>query len=90
MGYLSGLSLAELVERYGALPRGRAVYLLGQVCGALREARAAGLIHLDIKPSNIFASRRGGIDDVAKLFDFGLVLPLTEFLSRQHAQYYAP
>jgi eukaryotic-like serine/threonine-protein kinase len=75
MEYLPGLSLAELVERYGALPPARVVYLLRQVCGALREAHAAGLIHRDIKPSNIFAARRGGIDDVAKLLDFGLVRP---------------
>jgi serine/threonine protein kinase len=76
MEYLRGLSLAELIERHGPLPPGRAVYLLRQVCHALREAHAAGLIHRDIKPSNIFASRRGGIDDLAKLFDFGLVLSI--------------
>jgi serine/threonine-protein kinase len=76
MEYLPGLSLADLVEQYGPLPPGRAVFLLRQVCGSLREAHAAGLIHRDIKPSNIFAARRGGSDDVAKLFDFGLVLPL--------------
>jgi serine/threonine-protein kinase len=75
MEYLLGLSLAELVERHGPLPPPRAVYLLRQVCGALREAHAAGLIHRDIKPSNIFAARRGGMDDVAKLLDFGLVQP---------------
>jgi eukaryotic-like serine/threonine-protein kinase len=75
MEYLQGLGLAELVERYGPLPPARAVYLLRQVCGALREAHSAGLIHRDIKPSNIFAARRGGMDDVAKLLDFGLVLP---------------
>ena len=75
MEYLPGLSLAELVERHGPLPAGRAVYLLRQVCLALREAHAAGLIHRDIKPSNIFAARRGGMDDVAKLLDFGLVRP---------------
>ena len=75
MEYLPGLSLAELVERHGPLPPARAVYLLRQVCGALREAHAAGLIHRDIKPSNIFAARRGGMDDVAKLLDFGLVRP---------------
>jgi serine/threonine-protein kinase len=75
MEYLHGLSLAELVERHGPLPPGRAVFLLRQVCGALREAHAAGLIHRDIKPSNIFAARRGGMGDVAKLLDFGLVLP---------------
>ena len=73
MEYLPGLSLEELVERHGPLPPGRVVYLLRQVCEALREAHAAGLIHRDIKPSNIFAARRGGMDDVAKLLDFGLV-----------------
>ena len=77
MEYLMGQSLADLVARDGPLPPGRAVYLLRQVCGALREAHAAGLIHRDIKPSNIFAAQRGGMDDVAKLLDFGLVLPRT-------------
>jgi serine/threonine-protein kinase len=77
MEHLSGLSLDELVNRHGPLPPGRVVYLLRQVCGALREAHAAGLIHRDIKPSNIFAARPGGLGDVAKLLDFGLVLPAT-------------
>jgi serine/threonine-protein kinase len=76
MEYLPGLSLAELVERHGPLPPGRAVYLLRQVCQSLRESHAAGLIHRDIKPSNVLVSRRGGLDDVAKLLDFGLALPL--------------
>jgi serine/threonine-protein kinase len=73
MEYLRGQSLAELVVRRGPLSPARVVYLLRQVCGALREAHAAGLIHRDIKPSNIFAARCGGVDDVAKLLDFGLV-----------------
>jgi serine/threonine-protein kinase len=33
------------------------------------------LIHRDIKPGNIFAAHRGGVYDVAKLLDFGLVKP---------------
>src|SRR5207302_2847356 len=76
MEYMPGLNLAELVQRHGPLPPARAVYLLRQVCGALREAHATGLIHRDIKPSNIFAARRGGMADVAKLLDFGLVRPM--------------
>jgi serine/threonine-protein kinase len=75
MEYLPGLSLEALVERHGPMPPGRAVYLLRQLCQALREAHAVGLIHRDIKPSNIIAARRGGMDDVAKLLDFGLVRP---------------
>jgi serine/threonine-protein kinase len=75
MEYLPGMSLADLVERHGPLPPERAVYLLRQVCQALAEAHESGLIHRDIKPSNIFAAQRGGRHDVAKLLDFGLVLP---------------
>ena len=75
MEYLPGLTLGDLVQQHGPLPPGRVVYLLRQVCQALREAHAVGLIHRDLKPSNIIAARRGGMDDVAKLLDFGLVLP---------------
>ena len=78
MEYLPGMSLAELVERYGPLPPGRVIYLLRQACDALCEAHAAGLIHRDIKPGNIFAAQRGGVFDVAKLLDFGLVKPVMD------------
>jgi serine/threonine-protein kinase len=73
MEYLPGLSLQELVERYGPLPPERAVHFLRQLCDALGEAHATGLIHRDIKPSNVIACERGGVADVAKLLDFGLV-----------------
>src|SRR5207253_5968774 len=43
MEYLPGLSLEQLVHRHGPLPPERAVHLLRQVCGALREAHAIGL-----------------------------------------------
>jgi len=73
MELLPGMPLEELVEKHGPLPPERAVYFLRQVCAALNEAHAAGLIHRDIKPANIFAAQRGGVFDVAKLLDFGLV-----------------
>jgi serine/threonine protein kinase len=41
-----------------------------------RQAAEASIFHRELKPSNIFAARRGGMDDVAKLFDFGLVMPV--------------
>src|SRR5205085_4446481 len=74
MEYLPGLSLEQLVLQHGPLPPERVVHLLKQVCGALREAHAIGLIHRDVKPSNILICERGGLHDVAKLLDFGLVL----------------
>lgn len=72
MEYLPGLSLAEIVRRHGPLPPERVVHFVRQTCGALSEAHNAGLIHRDIKPGNIFAAKRGGKWDVAKLLDFGL------------------
>jgi serine/threonine-protein kinase len=75
MELLSGLSLADLVERHGPLPAGRAIFLLRQACGALAEAHAVGLVHRDLKPANIFAARRGNLHDFVKILDFGLVLP---------------
>ncbi|MDO4558104.1 MAG: serine/threonine-protein kinase [Planctomycetia bacterium] len=73
MELLRGLSIEELVRRHGTLSAGRTIWFLRQVCGALREAHGKGLIHRDIKPANIFAAERGGVHDVAKLLDFGLV-----------------
>ena len=73
MELLPGMPLEELVAKHGPLPPERVVHLLRQVCGALQEAHAVGLIHRDIKPANIFAAQRGGVFDVAKLLDFGLV-----------------
>ena len=73
MEYLPGQNLEKLVLTNGPLPPGRVVFLLRQVCRALREAHAIGLLHRDIKPSNIIACERGGTQDVVKLLDFGLV-----------------
>ncbi len=78
MEYLPGMSLAELVKKHGPLPPGRVVYLLLQVCDALREAHQAGLVHRDVKPQNIVITQRGGVDDVAKILDFGLVESISE------------
>jgi serine/threonine-protein kinase len=73
MEYLPGPTLEQLVKRHGPLPPARAVQLLLQACAALREAHAMGLIHRDIKPANMMVCERGGVHDVLKLLDFGLV-----------------
>ncbi len=78
MELLPGMSLEEIVRDHGPLPPPRVVHLLRQVCGALQEAHRVGLIHRDIKPANIFAAQRGGVYDVAKLLDFGLVKDAVE------------
>jgi eukaryotic-like serine/threonine-protein kinase len=76
MEYLDGMNLAEFVESYGPQPAGRVVNLLIQICESLAEAHASGLIHRDIKPANIFVTDRGGVPDMVKVLDFGLVRPV--------------
>lgn len=79
MEYLPGLSLQQIVEKEGAAEPERVVHLMRQVCEALAEAHARGIVHRDIKPSNIMVSERGGVQDVAKLLDFGLATAGEEF-----------
>lgn len=73
MELLPGMSLNELVRYNRCLPANRAIHFLIQTCAALAEAHSKGLIHRDVKPANIFATERGGVYDVVKVLDFGLV-----------------
>ncbi len=73
MELLEGANLDEIVEVDGPQPEERVIYLLEQALGSLAEAHDAGLIHRDVKPGNILVVDRGGMSDLVKVVDFGLV-----------------
>ena len=81
MELLDGLDLQALVDSWGPQPIGRVVLILRQVCSSLAEAHDRQLVHLDIKPANIFLCRQGDEGDVVKVLDFGLVKIRTERLA---------
>jgi serine/threonine-protein kinase len=72
MELLNGATLREIVERTGPLPAGRAIHILVQSCGALKEAHDKGILHRDIKAANIMLCEQGGELDFVKVLDFGL------------------
>lgn len=71
MRLVDGSDLATLLEA-GPLSAGRAVAILEQVAGALEAAHDEGLVHRDVKPSNVLVARGVGGEDFAYLVDFGI------------------
>jgi len=86
MEYIDGPSLDQLVKLDGPMPSARAKHLLLQLCSALAEAHAQGFVHRDVKPQNVMVTTRGGLFDVVKVLDFGLVKDLHARASRLTSQ----
>ncbi|MFO7564335.1 MAG: protein kinase [Enhygromyxa sp.] len=69
---LAGCELSDLLNRGQRLPWTRAKHIILQVVGALGAAHAAGIVHRDMKPGNVFLIRRGDTPDFVKVLDFGI------------------
>jgi eukaryotic-like serine/threonine-protein kinase len=66
--YIEGTNLEKLVGKEGKLSASRAVDAIRQAAEGLGHAHTGGLVHRDVKPSNILVDKQG----VVKLLDLGL------------------
>jgi hypothetical protein len=72
MRYVPGGDVGALVKQMGPLPVERAAAIISGVASALDTAHAAGLVHRDVKPTNMLLDARAGRPDHVYLSDFGL------------------
>jgi serine/threonine protein kinase len=72
MELVLGKSLADLLQEHGRFTVVEAVRVLAQVAAALEATHAAGIVHRDVKPSNVLIARGGSV----RLTDFGLARAL--------------
>ena len=72
MAYIEGQNLYQQMRKLGRLPLDRSVAIARQLCEALEAARAAGVVHRDLKPQNILIDQEGTV----YISDFGLAKSL--------------
>jgi serine/threonine protein kinase len=77
MALIDGRDLGDIIDRDGPLRPDRAVRIVDQVADALDTAHRAGLVHRDVKPSNILVTSRGRGREFVYLIDFGIARPTT-------------
>ncbi|WP_159397867.1 serine/threonine-protein kinase [Sorangium cellulosum] len=71
MEYLEGEDLNRRLERELKVPLAQAAIMFTQLGKALDAVHAAGVVHRDLKPGNIFLASSGG-DELVKVLDFGV------------------
>ena len=72
MELLEGDDLMEVLARSGAMEPQRAKQLFEGVLDALREGHERGIVHKDLKPSNLFLVKEGTADERLVVLDYGI------------------
>jgi tRNA A-37 threonylcarbamoyl transferase component Bud32 len=72
MELLEGRTLEGLIATRGRISVEDAIAIGLQLCFALEAAHAAGVVHRDVKPSNILVVRDHAKDEIIKVVDFGI------------------
>lgn len=72
MEYVEGITLAEYIQKKGAMPWQQALELGTQLLKALSNAHQKGIIHRDLKPGNIMLTRDADGVPLVKVLDFGI------------------
>ncbi|MGI8626663.1 MAG: protein kinase domain-containing protein [Geodermatophilaceae bacterium] len=72
MRLVEGEDLGDALDRDGPMPPARAVNIISQIARALDAAHDDGLIHRDVKTSNVLLSNPGSDEDFIYLVDFGI------------------
>ncbi|WP_437528578.1 protein kinase [Sorangium sp. So ce726] len=72
MGYVRGRSLRQLMQERGPISPAELAPLLGQIGEALSVAHGLGIVHRDIKPTNVLLEEERSGEVRAKVADFGI------------------
>jgi serine/threonine protein kinase len=84
MDLLSGQTLSEIIYGRGALPIEEALDIFVQVVGGLNSAHNQGIVHRDVKPSNIMIVKQDSDSKpIVKIVDFGIARVSKQDLTSQ-------
>ena len=72
MEFLDGHDLGELIDQQKTIPAPWASLLVLQAAEALAEAHSIGIVHRDVKPTNLFVTWRPDGTAIVKVLDFGI------------------